>query len=127
MIVENNQEKLYLVNRLIRLLRNLNFADIQVKSHSDFPNPRVEQFINTEINFEPTLLARKNDVIYFFEFVNGSMPELLDSKRSIQEIIAIGDQRWDTEFVLVTSYGNKDTVKEWCHNNHLPVDQIWEV
>lgn len=116
-----------LVNNLIGLLKHLNFSDIHIQNHSRYSNPEFHQTIIQEVGFTPFLIAQKNGVIYFFEFVDENFKKLKHIKQSLQKLIELGSERWDADFVLVTRYGNKDTVQEWCQSYNLPVNQIWEM
>lgn len=116
-----------LVYNLTRLLKHLNFSDIHVRNNTEFPDPKVNKIITKEMEYTPPLMAKKNEVIYYFEFIEDNPKDLNRIKQPLQKIIEIGYKRWDADFVLVTRYGNKDTVKEWCIGNSLPVDQIWEM
>lgn len=116
-----------LVRNLTRLLKHLDFSDIHIRNDSAFPEPKVNKMITKEMEYTPPLMAKKNEVIYYFEFIEDNPKDLNRIKQPLQKIIEIGYKRWDADFVLVTWYGNKDTVKEWCISNSLPVDQIWEM
>lgn len=116
-----------LVTDLTRLLKHLNFSDIRIHTDEDFPDPIVNEKIMKEMGYTPPLMAQKNEVIYYFEFVDENPKDLSMIKQPLQKIIELGYKQWDADFVLVTRYGNKDTVREWCQNNKLPVNQIWEM
>jgi hypothetical protein len=124
---EIKQEQSHLAESLIRLLRNLQFSDIRVKNCSDYPEP---DFIHAEMDdspYTPALEAKKNDIVYYFEIIT-SNPIFLDSlKASLRFVAERANDRWDADFVLVTQYGNKDVVKQWCEQFELPVSYIWEI
>lgn len=121
------EHSLELISNLKRLLEHLNFEDIQFQKPSEYLDLDSEHSIFDELGYSPPLMAQKNDVIYFFEFVDENPKNLEKMKKPIQQIIQIGSKRWDADFVLVTRYGHKDKIKKWCQNNDLPVDQIWEM
>ncbi|GAA5520249.1 hypothetical protein LQ318_00870 [Aliifodinibius salicampi] len=116
-----------LTKNLTRLLRHLNFSDIRINNDSEYPDPQVNHTLIKEMGYTPPLMAQKNEIIYYFEFIEDNPKDLKRLKRPLQKIIKLGYERWDADFILVTHYGNKDTVREWCQNNKLPVDQIWEM
>lgn len=109
------------------MLKRFNFSDIHIKDHSGYPDPVVNEIIVTEMGYIPPLMAQKNEVIYYFEFIEDNPEDLDQISQPLQKIIELGYKRWDTDFILVTRYGNKNTVREWCQNYNLPVDQIWEM
>ena len=127
MINEKDHEQLYLVKSLIKLLRRLKFSDIRVRYHPEYPDPEIVLSDGSDNGYAPVARARKNDVVYYFELVGDQLPDSEEIKHPLQMIIERSDIRWDTDFVLVTPYGNKDTVKEWCQKNNLEVTHIWEV
>lgn len=115
-----------LVTSLKRLLKHLNFSDIRI--HSDIETAETEaDLIINDVGYTPSLMAKKNDVIYYFEFVEDNPGDLKRIRQPLQSIIERGHKRWDADFVLVTKYGNKDSVRDWCREYDLPVDQIWEM
>lgn len=123
----NESVKKELAGKLERILKHLNFSEIQVKNHPAYPDPEIHHNILEKADYTPSLVARKNKVTYYFEFID-SEPQALDkNQHPLRKIINLGDQQWDANFVLVTKYGNKDTVREWCRKYDLPVDQIWEM
>ncbi|SHE88948.1 hypothetical protein SAMN05443144_10433 [Fodinibius roseus] len=119
--------QLELANNLTKLLRHLNFSDIRIRSNTAFPDPEVHEIVMTELGYIPPLMAKKNGVIYYFEFIEDNPKDLNRIRQPLQKIIALGYKQWDTDFVLVTRYGNKDAVREWCQNYNLPVNEIWEM
>ncbi len=116
-----------LVTDLTRLLKHLNFSDIRIHNDTELPDPKVNKMITKEMGYTPPLMAKKNDVIYYFEFIGDNPKDLKRIKKPLQKIIKLGYKQWDADFILVTKYGNKKTVKEWCLSHNLPVDQIWEM
>lgn len=128
MLKEKNQEQFDLINRVIRLLKKLNFEDIRVnENYSNNSSNSADHFTPKKKGYMPPLTGRKNEVVYYFEFIDGELIDLKENKNSLQKIIEIGRQNWEADFVLVTRYGNKNTVRGWCDKFNLPVDQIWEV
>lgn len=128
MLKEKNQEQFDLIKRVIRLLKKLNFEDIRVnENYSNNSSNSADHLTPIKKGYMPPLTGRKNEVVYYFEFIDGELVDLKENKNSLQKIIEIGRQSWDADFVLVTRYGNKNTVREWCDKFNLPVDQIWEV
>lgn len=125
--MENEKTNFELADNLMRLLGQLNFSDIRVKNHPEYPNPEVDHSVLKKTDYIPPLTAKKNDVIYYFEFIDGELSVLDKKKHPLRKLINLGEQQWDADFVLVTEYGNKDTVREWCEKYKLPVDQIWEM
>lgn len=116
-----------LVTGLTRLLKHLNFSDIRIHNDSAFPDPIVNKMITNEMEYTPPLMAKKNEIIYYFEFIEDNPKDLIRIKQPLQKIVEVGYKRWDADFILVTKYGNRDNVREWCQNYNLPVDQIWEM
>lgn len=116
-----------LVTSLRRLLKQLNFSDIRLHNDTEFPESEVNQVITNDVEYTPSLMAKKNEVIYFFEFIDDNPKDLKRIRQPLQIIIERGYKRWDADFVLVTRYGNKDSVRDWCQKYNLPVDQIWEM
>lgn len=125
--MENEYANSKLVYNLTHLLKHLNFSDIHVRNNTEFPDPEVNKKIMIEMGYTPPLMAKKNEVIYYFEFIDGNPKDLNRIKQPLQKIIELGYKQWDADFILVTKYGNKDSVREWCHSNNLPVDEIWEM
>lgn len=124
---EIKQEQSHLAESLIRLLRNLQFSDIRVKNCSDYPEP---DFIHAEMDdstYTPALEAKKNDVVYYFEIVADNQNFLESLKATLRSIAEEANGRWDADFVLVTQYGNRDVVSQWCEQFELPVSHIWEI
>lgn len=119
--------RLKLTENLMRLLKHLNFSDIRIHNLTEFPDPEVNHTIMKEIEYIPPLIAQKNKVIYYFEFVEDNPKDLKKLQQPLQKFIELGHEQWDADFIIVTKYGNKDTVREWCQNYDLPVDQIWEM
>jgi|GEM_PF-2658686 len=117
---------LELANNLTRLLKHLNFSNICLKNHPEYPNPELNHIIK-KAGYNPSVMAKKNGVIYYFEFIKNNPKDLKKLKQTLQKIIELGHERWDADFILVTKYSNKDTVREWCQNYNLPVDEIWEM
>lgn len=126
-IMKNEFASSIIVKDLTRLLKHLNFSDIHIHNDTELPDPKVNKMITKKMEYIPPLMAKKNEVIYYFEFIEDNPKGLNRIKQPLQKIIELGYKQWEVDFVLVTRYGNKDTVKEWCLSNNLPVDQIWEM
>ncbi|WP_445664683.1 hypothetical protein [Fodinibius sp. AD559] len=125
MINESVKEELF--DKLERVLKHLDFSEIQIEKHPEYPSPKIHHNILGKEDYTPPFVASKNEVTYYFEFIDGNPLVMDKNKHFIRKLINLGDQQWDADFVFVTKYGHKDRVREWCEKNNLSVDQIWEM
>ncbi|MDX1639678.1 MAG: hypothetical protein R3281_17070 [Balneolaceae bacterium] len=118
----------YLVEKLLKLLSQLRFSEIQVKFHADYPSPEE---IQTESDsrsqkYIPTLAAKKNEVSYYFELICDTSKDIFQIKNLI-DTLPEPKEGWINNFVLVTEYGNREEVERFSRKADLSFDHIWEL
>ena len=116
-----------LIDKLIRSLHRLKFSDIRTSYYSEYPDPEIDLPKMEESDYVPSLVAKKNDVFYCFELISDSLSGPSDTVNLIRHLRSNSHKRWDIDHVLVTEYGNRDRIREWCRSNNLSVSLIWEL
>lgn len=126
MKTQRNQERHYLSKNLIRLLKNLKFSDIRVNPQSPVDELERTNFSRNDDSYLPAVVAKKNEVVYYFEFIGNNSSHISKLKNPLQGLYEVVSNKWDSTLILVTHYGNKDEVQETARKFELPYDHIWE-
>lgn len=120
-------EEIFLITGVIKLLKKFDFSNICCSNHKDYPEPDLINHSRSAQEYQPVLSAQKNNVTYYFELI-GSNPDRLENfEKTLQNISKHTSNQWDTDFVLVTTYGNKEVLESWCLDRNLPISNIWEL
>lgn len=119
-----NRNELYLKDSVLGLLDRLNFSNICSVQDAGYPDP--DYSVPFDGGYVPPVTAAKHEVIYFFEIVTIDMLESDGLRKKLRTVAAELNGCRDKDFILVTEYGNKEKIREWCMSQDIPAENIWE-
>ncbi|NGP89883.1 hypothetical protein [Fodinibius halophilus] len=122
-LADNKQKQL--VNKLIPLLHKLNFANIWVKKHPEYPNPPSSKYIVDDYN--PNLVAEKDGTDYYFEFINEYDLNETISNTALQKMVEASNSKWDVTIVIAIEYGRTEEINKLYSHFNISPSQVWEL
>ncbi|WP_212747564.1 hypothetical protein [Fodinibius saliphilus] len=119
-----NELDLFL-KKLVPMLQKLNFGSIWIEEHPQYPSPPPSKIIDEEYN--PNLVAEKDGIDYYFEFINEYCLDKAISNSALQRMLETSNNKWDVTTVIVIEYGSTEVKNKL--NNHFNIYplQVWEL